>query len=578
MTTKRPSLLARLWRAYLARHWGLMLLALILMAVEGATLGALSWMIEPLFDKVFAAGGDAALLPVGLGILGLFVVRALTSIGGRVVIAAVSQRVAAAMQGDLLRHLLTLDLRFFQRHPPGALIERVQGDTLAVQGVWASLVTGLGRDLVALLGLFTVALSIDWRWTLAALIGAPLLILPAAALQRYIRRKTGQLRDQAGARATRLDEIFHGMGAIKLNQMEGYQASRFDSILLRIRRAEVKMATGRATMPALIDVVTGIGFFAVLLLGGREVAEGQRTTGEFMAFFTAMSLTFQPIRRLGDLAGVWQIAAASLERIYALFDTPAPVQAMGAVPAIALPPAVVFDDVRFGYGDAPVLQGLSFTAPAGRMTALVGASGAGKSTVFHLLTGLEQAQTGQITLGGADLAALPLEVLRRQIAVVSQDTGLFDETLRENILLGRAVAADRLEAALQAAHVTPFLPGLTDGLDTPAGPRGSALSGGQRQRVAIARAILRDAPLLLLDEATSALDAESERLVAEALQNVGKGRTTLVIAHRLSTIRAADKIVVMDQGRVVEEGTHDSLLAAGGRYAELVRLQSALPG
>jgi ATP-binding cassette subfamily B protein/subfamily B ATP-binding cassette protein MsbA len=550
-------------------------LAFGLMLIEGATLGALARAIEPLFDQVFKTGGQGPLLAVGLIIFGLFAVRGLSTIASRTVISAVTQKVAAAMQSALLRHLLTLEGAFFQQNAPGALIERVQGDTLAVQSLWSAVVTGIGRDLSSLIFLFAVALSIDPVWTLAALVGAPLLILPSLAVQRYIRRKTTQLRDQAGLRATRLDEIFHGIQAVKLNRMEAYQAGRFDRVLGLIRRAEVKIMAGRALMPGMMDIVTGFGFFAVLLMAGGEIASGERTTGEFMSFFTAMSLTFQPLRRLGDLSGTWQVAAASLERIYELFDTQ-PVQTRPATSA-ALPapgaPEIRFDAVTFAYGDQPILRGLSFSAPAGATTAIVGASGAGKSTVFQLLTGLLDPAAGKVLIGGIDASSLALSDQRRLFASVTQDSALFDETLRENIALGRDLPDAALQAACHDAHVADFLPQLAQGIDTPVGPRGSALSGGQRQRVAIARALAQDRPVLLLDEATSALDAQSEAAVADALSKAAQGRTTLIIAHRLATVRTANHILVMDQGRVVEEGTHDALIAKNGLYARLYQLQ-----
>ncbi|WP_124088044.1 ABC transporter ATP-binding protein [Pseudogemmobacter humi] len=553
-----------------------MVLAMLLSALEGSTLGLLSWMLEPLFDEVFGARSTGALVWVGLGILGLFLIRAVTSILGRWLIAMVNQATATDMQEALVRHLLTLDGSFYQKNPPGTLIERVQGDTMAAQGATQLVIAGVGRDMVALAGLFVVAVGIDLRWTLVALIGTPLLLMPALALQRYIRRKTQQMRIESGLRATRLDEIFHGIQQVKLNRMEDYQSSRFAAIVRRILRAEVKSALGRATMPALVDVVTGIGFFAVLILGGREVVSGQRTTGEFMAFFTAMALTFQPIRRLSDLAGQRQIALASLERIYGLFD----MRAVAIRPAVSLarpahlPPEIRFDEVSFGYDETPVLRGLSFTAPAGRVTALVGASGAGKSTVFHLLTALAEPQSGRILIGGAASEGMTLADQRSLFAAVSQESALFDESLRENLILGRGtITEERLARALDDANVSGFLSRLPGGLDAMAGPRGSSLSGGQRQRVAIARALLADAPVLLLDEATSALDAASERAVTEALARAQEGRTTLVIAHRLATVREADLILVMDQGRVAEQGTHEELLARGGLYARLHALQ-----
>jgi ATP-binding cassette subfamily B protein/subfamily B ATP-binding cassette protein MsbA len=568
-------LFGRLWSGYLARHKGMMALAFGVMVIEGSTLGALSYMLKPLFDKVFTDGNEGALIWVGFAILGLFVLRAITSITSKTLLTVISQRSSSRMQVDLLRHILTLDAGFFQFNPPGALIERVQGDTLAVQGVWSMLIMGVGRDTVSLIGLFAVALAIDPVWTLAALVGAPLLIAPALIVQRYIRRKTAAMRDEAGNRATRLDEVFHGIQAVKLNRMETYQVGRFEAIVNRIVRAEIRMMMGRSTIPALIDVITGIGFFTVLMLGGSQIVEGERTIGDFIPFFSAMALTFQPLRRLGDMAGFWQVAAASLERLFRLFDTmPAPRPlATGQLAHPGRAPRITLHDVVFGYGENPVLRGLAFTAEAGRMTALVGASGAGKSTVFNLLTAMAEPQSGQITLDGIDIANLPLPDLRSQFAVVTQDAALFDETLGENIALGGDASAAQIASAMDAAHVTEFVSALPLGLESPVGPRGSALSGGQRQRVAIARALLRDAPVLLLDEATSALDAQSEALVAAALARAAEGRTTIVIAHRLATIRHADHIVVMDQGRVVDSGTHEALLARSGLYADLCKLQ-----
>jgi ATP-binding cassette subfamily B protein/subfamily B ATP-binding cassette protein MsbA len=572
MDTRPP--FRRLWADYLSRHKVTMLAAFVVMAIDGATLGALSWLIQPLFDDVFAAGSEAALWPVGLAILSLFLIRATATVMARGLMARISTRVAAAMQGDMLAHLMRLDGRFFQDNPPGALIERVQGDTLAVQNIWGTLITGVGRDGIALIGLFTVAISIDLRWTLAALVGVPLLLLPAFALQRYIRRKTDTMRQQAGQRATRLDEILHGITQVKLTRTEDYQLSRFRSIVTRYRRAEVRMTLGRAAMPALIDVVTGIGFFAVLLLGGREVAEGQRTVGEFMSFFTAMALTFQPIRRLGDMAGLWQVAKASLARINGLLDTVPQTDRPAGVTGLRLAaPAVRFEEVRFAHGELPVLQGLSFTAPGGQVTAIVGTSGAGKSTIFNLLTGLLEPDAGRILLDDIDARGLSLPDLRAQFAVVSQESALFDETLRENVVLGRDLPGGVMEAALSAAQAN-FVAALPMGLDTQAGPRGSSLSGGQRQRIAIARALASGAPVLLLDEATSALDAASEAAVTAALAARG-GRTTLVIAHRLATVKDADLILVLDRGRVAEQGRHADLVAQGGIYAGMCALQLA---
>ena len=574
--TVRPRLFARFWRDYLHRKWPLLTAVFVLLALEGSAMGVLTKLIQPLFDKVFVPGGEAALLGVGGMIFGLFVGRAVVSSASRTLSALISQNVAAEMQDKLLRHILTLDMGFFQTHAPGSLIERVQGDTLSVQAIWSNLLAGIGRDGLGVAALLLVALSIDPWWTAATLVGLPFLVIPTLILQRLIRRKAEQLRAQAGLRATRLDEVFHGIQAIKLNRQEAHQAGRFADVLRVIRRVEVKLAFYRSLLPSMLDATFGVGFLAVLLLAGPDVASGQRSVGEFMAFFTAVAMIFQPLRRLGELSGSWQIAAASLARLYALSDTqPARARQVTAEPR--LPRAdgdLTFENLHFSHGSRPVLQGLTFTAKGGQTTALVGASGAGKSTLFHLLTGLFDPDQGQIRLDGLALTDLPLATQRGLFATVTQDSALFDESLSENILPGATPAdADRLSTAIRLSHVAEFLPRLADGLNTPVGPRGSALSGGQRQRVAIARALVQDAPILLMDEATSALDPQSEAAVADALRLGAAGRTTLVIAHRLSTIRSADKIVVLDQGRVAEEGTHEALLAKGGLYAQLHALQ-----
>ncbi|VDS07617.1 Lipid A export ATP-binding/permease protein MsbA [Paracoccus haematequi] len=574
--TPHPSatrLLRRFWADYLRIHRGPMIGAFLLMTAEGSTLALISWMLKPLFDRVFVGREEGAIWWVGGAIMAIFLLRAVTLIASRSLLSRISLGISTTMQGDLLAHIMTLDGRFFQANPPGAMIERIQGDTIAVQGVWATLITSATRDAISLVMLFAVAVSIDPAWTVAALVGAPILILPAAMVQRYIRRKVRQNRANASARATRLDEVMHGIASIKLNRAEADQTRRFAEIVARIRQAEVKVAAMGSLVPALTDIVTGIGFVAVLALGGREVMEGQRSIGDFMSFFTALALAFQPMRRLGALAGTWQTAAASLERIYQVLDTRPRILSGPRVQ----PPAdtgIRFQDVWLSYDDKPVLRGLDFTAEAGRTTALVGPSGAGKSTVFNLLTRMVDPDRGGVTLGGVPVQDFDLGVLRDQFSTVAQDSALFDETLRDNILMGRPGADDAaLLRAMEAAHVSDFVAALPGGLDSRAGPRGSALSGGQRQRIAIARAILRDAPVLLLDEATSALDTASERLVQDALETLSQGRTTLVIAHRLSTIRNADKIVVIEQGRVVEQGSHDQLIAQGGAYARLVALQ-----
>jgi subfamily B ATP-binding cassette protein MsbA len=576
-TEQRSGVMLRwLWSNYLHRHWKMLILAVIFMSIEGSTLGFLSLMMQPMFDQVFLAGDSDAIWWVGLVIMGIFIVRALSSMAQKVILTRISQQSEADIRADLLSHLMRLDMSFHAVHGPGTLMQRVIGDVSAISQVWNTIITGAGRDLIAVIVLFAVAISVDWQWTLVALIGVPLQVLPSVIAQRYVRRYSRTAHQVAARQSSRLDEVFHGIAPVKLNRLEAYQSEKYGVLNKTRVEIETKMSAGQASIPGLIDIMSGVGFLGVLIFGGSDIISGDKTVGEFMAFFTALGFAFEPLRRLGTISGIWEAAAAGVERVIELLSLePAHKSPATPKPVPTGTPDIALDNLQLSYGDAKVLNGLSLTASAGKTTALVGASGAGKSTLFNVLTRLTDPQSGTATIGGTAVTELALPDLRNLFSVVSQDALLFDETLRENILLGRTDVTDaQLQTALDAAHISDFLPQLEQGLDTRVGPRGSSLSGGQRQRVAIARALLRDTPILLLDEATSALDAQSESVVQAALERLSEGRTTLVIAHRLSTIRNADKIVVMEAGQVVETGTHAELIALNGTYTRLHALQA----
>lgn len=565
------------WRGYLKRHWKLLLLAFFLMSLEGATLGGLSYLMQPMFDEVFIAGNQSAVGWVAAAIASIFLLRAVTAFLHRTIMEGVGLRVSTAMQRDMVSHFLTLDSAYFQENPPGTLIERVRGDTTLANAIWATVLGAAGRDLIALIGLLAVAISVDPIWTLIAVAGVPLLMGPIAWLLRFVRGVSFAARERAARLSTRLDEIFHGMNTIKLNTAEEHENERFGAMIGDFRHFERRALVGRAAVPGLIDVVAALGFAGVIYYGGGQIISGDKTVGEFMSFFTAMGLIFDPLRRLANVTGSWAAARSSLARIRQAFEAEATITTPASVASAPASPAradVTLEDAVLLYKGETALNGVTFTAKAGETTALVGASGAGKSSVFNVLTRLVDVESGRVAVGGIAIDEMALGELRGLFAVVSQDAPMFDESLRDNILLAqREVSATRMADVLEAAHLTEFVARLPQGLDTPVGPRGGQLSGGQRQRVAIARALLRDAPILLMDEATSALDAESEVRVQDALETLSQDRTTLVIAHRLATVRAADKIIVMDQGRVVDEGRHEDLLARGGIYARLHALQ-----
>ena len=463
---------------------------------------------------------------------------------------------------------------FFAKHAPGYLMERVNGDVQAVGSIWALLVRGAARDFIGLISLFGVMLSIDWLWTVVALMGAPLLLGPSLIAQRYTRKQAVKARDVAANMATRLNEAFHGVGTIKLNGLERYYTDRYHSLTKRQIQVEVKTLFGTAVIPSLVDIMSGIGFAVVIIYGGYEIISGAKSVGQFMAFFSALGLAFEPLRRLAGITGLINAASVSIQRMRDIFGQKPQLLGPDAPKHFTATGDIEFKNVSLSFDDMLVLNDISFVALAGKTTALVGASGAGKTTIFNALTRLYAHNSGKITVSGVSNDEIDPGALRASISVVSQDSLLFDETLSDNIVLD-AVDIDpkKLEGVIAAAHITDFLPTLPNGIDTEVGPRGSNLSGGQRQRVAIARALLRDTPILLLDEATSALDTKSEVLVQNALEKLAQNRTTLVIAHRLSTIVAADQIIVMDNGRIIERGNHAELIALGGYYSDLCRIQ-----
>lgn len=566
-----------LWRRHLRGEWGILAAAFVLMAIEGVTMGALSWLIRPMFDQVFL-GTDTSLVPlIAAAIAGVFILRALSSFGHQTLLARHSETLSAALQAQVLSHVMIQDVGFFRANPPGALIERVRGDALAFRVLWQPIVTALGRDVIGFLALLAVALWTDWVWTLIAVIGAPLLSLPLTWLQSRVNRAAEGARAAAGVLTTRLDEIFHGITTIRLTGHEAAESARYARALADYKRVQMRAETASAGIPALIDLVAAMGFAGVMTYGGYQIMAGEKTVGEFMSFFIAMALIFEPLRRLGAVSGQWAQARAALDRMRGLLAV-APAIRAPAVPHRLVKTdghRITFSGVHFAYDPAsPVLRGLGLTAEPGQMTALVGPSGAGKSTLFALIARMVDPDQGSVRLDDTDIRELDPADLRARIAVVTQDSALFDETIAWNVAMGNPdLGPQAVLSYLDQAQAADFVAQLPQGADTPVGPRGSSLSGGQRQRVAIARALARQAPILLLDEATSALDAQTESLLSDRLAQPQPGRTTIVIAHRLATVRAADVIHVLDQGRVVESGNHDTLIAKGGLYASLYALQ-----
>ncbi len=558
---------------------GRLIFAVILMAVAAAATAASAWLMQPVLDQVFAQRDSRMLVLMPLAVIAVFAVKGAAGYGQNVIMNTVGQRIISNMQRRLYAHLMKADLAFFHATSTGTLISRFTNDVNLMRAAVSTALAGLVRQPLTIVFLVGVMFYQDWRLALAAFFVFPVAILPVVRLGRRMRRVSTDAQAQMARLTSHLDETFQGVRHVKAYGMEAHETRRAEEIVEGLYRLICKALRVRAASAPIMETLGGLAIAVVIYYGGSRVIAGETTTGAFFSFVTALLLAYEPMKKLANLNTNLQEGLAAAQRLYAILDVePAIRERPDAKPLAIDGGEVVFDDVHFSYDaeDVPALNGISLTIPAGRRAALVGPSGAGKSTILNLIPRFYDASAGSIRIDGQDLRDVTLSSLRAAIALVSQEVSLFNDTARANIAYGRADASEEeIRAAARAAAADDFIRALPQGYDTLLGEHGVRLSGGQRQRIAIARAMLKNAPILLLDEATSSLDTESERAVQEALDRLMKGRSVLVIAHRLSTVIDADVIYVIDQGRVVETGSHAELLAKNGVYARLYDLQFA---
>ena len=575
-TTRR--LLGRLLREHIRPHIGRILLALACMVVVAASTAAFTQIIKPIIDEIFLNRREEMLLPVALVAFAVFAAKGVASFGESVLMSFVGHRIVARLQQRLFDRLIGADLAFFNRTSPGDLVSRFINDINLLRTAVSNTLVGVGKDSLTALALVGVMFYEDWPLALVAFFAFPTAVLPIVRIGRRMRKVSGQTQSRVGRLTTLLDESFQGIRYVKSYAMESYEATRAHGAIDEVFHLNYKAARVRSLLQPIMEVLGGLAIVAVIVYGGQQVIAANKEPGSFFAFITALLLAYEPVKRLAKLNANLQEGLAAAARVFKLLDEePAIRDRAGARPLMVSGGGIRFDDVRFAYGPGiPALDGVTLEVPAGRTAALVGPSGAGKSTVMNLIPRFYDVDEGSVAIDGQDVRDVTLETLRRQIALVSQEILLFDDTVRANIAYGRPEADDaEIAAAAEAAGAAEFIAALPHGYDTLVGPRGGNISGGQRQRIAIARAMLKNAPILLLDEATSSLDSESERHVQDALGQLVAGRTTLVIAHRLSTVIDAEVIYVMEDGRIVESGRHADLLARGGAYARLYALQFA---
>ncbi len=566
--------------AYVRPHLRLFIAALTGTLVMGASEPLLAYMLKPLLDGSFVDKNPVFITWMPLALAGLFVVRGAADFVSNVGMNAVAHRVVADLRQALFDRLLVLPARAFDEQSGGAMLSRLTYDTQQVMSASTQALVTLVRDTVAVSGLLAYMFWVDWQLSLAALIIAPAIAITVRVISRRLRRTSRTVQQQMGELTHVIDEAIQGHKEIRIFAGQGYERDRFARINQRVRRFQVKLVAAGEGSTHVVQFFTVCALATVIYLASLRAAGDQLTVGEFVSLFGAMALMLTPIKRLTKLNEQIQRGLAAAESIFNALDQPAE-QDSGQGELVRAQGSVRFDGVRFRYRDSAeeALRDIDLDIAPGETVALVGASGSGKTTLMALLPRLYEPTDGRILIDGIPATDLSLRSLRHNIAYVGQQVVLFNDTVRANIAYGRPEANDEMvKQAARDANAWEFIEALPEGLDTPVGENGSRLSGGQRQRVAIARALLKNAPILILDEATSALDTRSERLVQEALDRLRRGRTAFIIAHRLSTVENADRIVVLDRGRIVEQGRHTQLLNAGGPYASLHRVHDAEAG
>ncbi len=561
------------WRVFALGIFGIIMLA--------ATEPALPALLKPLLDGVFVAKDAAVIRWTPVLILALFIVRGLGEYIAQYALAWVGNRLVTDLRGIMFSKLLALPARYYDDQASGNLISKLTFDVMQVTTAATSVLTALLKDTLVTIGLLAWMLWINWKLTMLALVMAPIIVLVVRVISVRLRRISRAVQAQTGDMTQVIQETIEGHRVVKLFGGQAYEQQRFDVQANNVRRQRMKQVVAAAASVPIVQLVAALVLATIIHLATQQSSADQITVGGFVSFITAMLMLTTPLKRLTGINEPLQRGLAAAESVFALIDQ-ASEPDDGRIDPGRVRGEIRFERVRFAYGDAgrPALDNIDLTIAPGETVALVGASGSGKTTLANLVPRFYLPTAGRIVLDGNDIAALRLAALRANIALVSQDVVLFNDTVAANIAYGamNAVARSDITAAAEAAHAMEFIRQMPQGLDTPIGENGVKLSGGQRQRLAIARALLKNAPVLILDEATSALDTESERHVQAALEVLMRGRTTIVIAHRLSTIERADRIIVLDAGRIAETGTHAVLLAHGGLYAKLYRNQFLAAG